>query len=495
MDTPAIVAYGRSERRINPSRGLWRGLWLVALLALSTGPAFAQTSYPDFNSPIEAQPEVKLPPPAPPFAPNFLAPNLGSGMAGPPDGSAGAQNLAPETSVSRAIPLARKPSRRRATRNQDSAAQGSAVAQGGAPSFSPETAELTRQAAARYAQIVRAGGWPIVPAAVGPGSNGSDVGLLRKRLAVEGYLSAAQTVDLLSPGDGWSADLTAAVKRFQMSLGLRETGVVSGPTLKALNVSASERYRQLAATANRLQAVSFSFGNLYVDVNIPSETVEAVQNGKVAHRYIAVVGGPDHRSPEIAAQIQAINVNPTWTVPTSIIKHEIIPKLRKDPNYLAREHIRVLDPSGQEVDPRDVNWDSEHALSYTLRQDSGPHNSLGSLRINMPNKEAVYMHDTPAKGLFNKEYRFLSHGCVRVDGVYDLAAWLLRSTGNSRWSKAALLSAVASTERRDINLRRSVPVIWVYMTGWADPSGTVHFRNDVYHEDEGAEAMVHADLR
>ena len=211
-------------------------------------------------------------------------------------------------------------------------------------------------------------------------------------------------------------------------MGLRQTGIVAGATLKALNVPASVRALELAASARRLADLTFPFGERYVVVNLPATAVEAVENGAVVHRYAAIVGDVDHPSPQIAAHVAAINLNPTWTVPVSIIKKEIIPRMQRDPGYLAREKIRILDASGAEVDPKRIDWSTERAVNYTLRQDSGAGNSLGAIRIDMPNKLAVYMHDTPSKRLFGADYRFLSHGCVRVQGVYDLAAWLLEGT-------------------------------------------------------------------
>ena len=177
----------------------------------------------------------------------------------------------------------------------------------------------------------------------------------------------------------------------------------------------------------------------------PRLQVEAVENGRVVHHYIAIVGDPDHPSPEISAHIQVVNLNPTWTVPTSIIKKEIIPRMQRDPGYLTRAKIRILDGQGKEINPKSVNWSTERATNYTLRQDSGAGNSLGSIRIGMPNKLAVYMHDTPSKGAFGSDYRFLSHGCVRVQGVYDYAAWLLEGTPggpSGGWDKAALQAKI-----------------------------------------------------
>ena len=180
-------------------------------------------------------------------------------------------------------------------------------------------------------------------------------------------------------------------------------------------------------------------------VNLPSTSVEAVENGRVVHRYVAIVGDPEHPSPEISAHIQVINLNPTWTVPTSIIKKEIIPRMQRDPGYLTRAKIRILDGSGQEINPKSVNWSTERAANYTLRQDSGAGNSLGSIRIGMPNKLAVYMHDTPSKGLFGADYRFLSHGCVRVQGVYDLRR--VAPAGNGRRARRRLGQGGAARPR------------------------------------------------
>ncbi|MFT4098536.1 MAG: L,D-transpeptidase family protein [Rhodoblastus sp.] len=343
------------------------------------------------------------------------------------------------------------------------------------PSFQPETFFATAKASERYAKIVDAGGWPKVPGNVGPGATGASVAALRRRLEIEGDPHEA-----VSPAGGWDAQLAAAVKHYQARNGLRPTGVVSGATLRAINTPANVRFKQLASSAQRLAGVQFAFGDRYVVVNIPSAAVEAIENGQVVKRYTAVVGDVDHRSPEVQTRISAVNLNPTWTLPTSIIKNEIIPKMRKDPGYLARSKIKILDGKGTVIDPRSINWGSEKAVNYTLRQDSGTHNALGSIRIQMNNKYAVYMHDTPSKGFFNRDYRFLSHGCVRVQGVYDLAAWLLQGSGN--WDRTALMAEIGK-DRQDLKLAKPVPVAWVYMTGWASADGTVHFADDVYQVD------------
>ncbi len=361
------------------------------------------------------------------------------------------------------------------------------------PTLTPDTAALTARAADRYAAINAAGGWPTDIAPLGPRSKGPEVVDLRRRLAIEGDLDRAAAEGL--PALAWDADVTAAVKRFQARMGLRQSGLVAGATLKALNVPASVRAAELAASARRLADLAFPFGDRYVVVNLPSTAVEAVENGAVVHRYAAIVGDVDHPSPQIGAHIAAINLNPTWTVPVSIIKNEIIPRMQRDPGYLAREKIRILDASGAEVDPKRIDWSTERAVNYTLRQDSGAGNSLGAIRIDMPNTLAVYMHDTPSKRLFGADYRFLSHGCVRVQGVYDFAAWLLEGTSGGPvgvWDKDSLLAEIKNGAREDIKLTRSTPVIWVYLTGWASADGAANFRNDVYGLDAAADASASA---
>jgi murein L,D-transpeptidase YcbB/YkuD len=341
----------------------------------------------------------------------------------------------------------------------------------------------------RYRAIAEAGGWASVPNSVvqaKPGSRGPHITALRARLTAAGDLSP----DLVG-SDVLDEAVQAAIRRFQDRHGLPETGLVGPRTLADLNVSVEERIRQLQASANRLLGSTFPFGDRYVAVNIPAATVEAVQGGVVARRYVAVVGKTDRPSPTIAARIQNVNFNPTWTVPVSLIKKDIIPHVRKDPGYLAKMKIRLFDGQGAEVDPATVDWSTDKAANYTVRQDSGVENSLGEIRIDMPNKLAVYMHDTPSKRLFARNSRLLSSGCVRVSGIRELAQWLLEgqpgpSGSGSQWGQAEIAAAIASGQRHDVKLTKHVPVIWTYLTGYATADGTVNFRDDVYGLDRPA---------
>jgi len=348
------------------------------------------------------------------------------------------------------------------------------------PSVHPASVEMIRAAASRYAAIADAGDWPMMPEGITlrSGASGPDILTLRQRLIMEGDLPREA-----ADHTGFDATLARALKHFQARHGLSETGQVAGATLKALRVSARVRAQQLSASAERLAAQDFAFGGRYVAVNIPSAAVEAVQEGAVARRHVAVVGKPERPSPQVETRILSINLNPTWTVPVSIIKKDIIPKMQKDPRYLAKAKIHIFGASGAEIDPAAFDWKTERATAYTLRQDAGAGNSLGQLRIDMPNREAVYMHDTPSKKLFAQDDRFHSSGCVRVEGVRALALWLLEATPGA-WDQTAIDAAIGQEKRKDIRLKEPVPVIWSYLTGYVTPDGVVQFREDVYGLDD-----------
>ena len=354
------------------------------------------------------------------------------------------------------------------------------------PSYDSGSYQRIQAAMLSYSALQVRGGWPSLPAnlRLEAGSTGPEVALLRQRLAVSEDLAADH-----SDGETYDANLVAAVRLFQARHGLEETGTIGPKTVAALNVPVQRRIRQLAASLDRLTELNFSFGQRYVVVNIPAAVAEAVNNDKVEHRYVVVVGKFDRPSPTLTTSITAINLNPTWTVPLSILKKDIVTKMRKDPNYVSRMRMRVLDANGAELDPKTVDWKSDRAPNFTVRQDSGLGNALGVLRIDMPNPHSVFMHDTNHKEHFSIDYRFHSSGCTRVAEVRDLAVWLLAD--NPGWGRRELDAAIASSARQDLRLTRKVPVAWIYMTGWVTRDDVVHFRDDVYkHDDDNRRPLI-----
>ncbi len=357
------------------------------------------------------------------------------------------------------------------------------------PTFDEGTIQRIAAAMLSYTVLEVQGGWPTLPASTGklvPGARGPEAALLRRRLAMTDDLPAeAAEIDVYDDA------LAAAVRRFQARHGLAETGVVGPRTLAALNVPVGKRLRQLAASLDRLAVMDFKLGQRYVVVNLPAAFAEAIEGDKVVRRYTVVVGKPDRPSPTLTALITTVNLNPTWTVPLSIMKKDIITRMRKDPGYVERMHMRVLDGQGREIDPRSIDWNSDHAPNFTIRQDSGAGNALGAVRVDMPNPHSVYMHDTSHKEFFSADHRFQSSGCTRVEDPRALAAWLLAD--NSGWGRREIDAAIAKGERTDVRLTHNVPVAWVYLTGWVTRDNSVHFRDDVYGRDE--KPMLVADAR
>jgi len=347
------------------------------------------------------------------------------------------------------------------------------------PTFDEGTAQRIREAALSYSDLAVRGGWPVIPADAkfAVGVAGPHDELLRQRLIVSGDLAADQAS---GPFDEVVAE---AVKRFQVRHGLAATATVTPRTLAALNVPVQKRIRQLEASLERLQNMNFPFGPRYVVVNLPATFAEAVENDVVVRRYRVIVGKTEKPSPTLTTEITGVVLNPTWTVPSSIAKTEISAHMRKDPSYLSRMHMEVLDGHDNPIDPQSVDWSGTRVPNFTVRQQNGAWNALGAVKIDMPNPYSVYMHDTNQRNLFSDDYRFDSHGCSRVDNVRDLATWLLQEE-NPKWTRAAIDAAIATGQRQDIALPKKVPVAWIYLTAWMTKDQTIQFRNDIYDQDE-----------
>ncbi len=346
------------------------------------------------------------------------------------------------------------------------------------PTLSPATVQHTEQAISQFEGIVAKGGWPEVAQAdrLRLGSRHPAVSALRKRLTLAGDLDANA-----GAGDVYDSYVEAGVRRFQARHGISVDGVVREQTLKVLNVPAPVRLAQLRTNLVRLRSLSGNLGNRFVVCNIPAARIEAIEGGVAVSRHTAVAGKPDRPSPDINSRIVEINFNPYWTVPVSIVRRDLIPKMQAEPDYLTSNKIRIFDMRGEELTPSQINWYSEEAVNYRFKQDPGDLNSLGSMRINFPSKDGVYMHDTPAKGLFGEDMRFHSSGCVRVQNVRELVNWLLVETPN--WSRQEIDAVVKSGERKDAKVARPVPLYWVYVTAWATPDGVTQFREDIYNRD------------
>ncbi len=352
------------------------------------------------------------------------------------------------------------------------------------PTLAPSTMQSTELAVGQYEGIEARGGWPVVPPVdrLRLGNRHPGVVALRKRLTISGDLEGTA-----GESDIFDSYVEAAVRRFQARHGITVDGIVRKATFDRLNIPCAVRLAQLKTNVVRLRKLTEDLGNRFVVTNIPAAQIEAIEDGVAVSRHTAVVGKTDRPSPDIDSKIIEINFNPYWTVPVSIVRRDLIPKMQAEPDYLSDNHIRIFDPKGDELTPSQINWYSNEAVNYRFKQDPGDFNSLGSIRINFPNRDGVYMHDTPLKNLFGEDMRFHSSGCVRVQNVRDLVYWLLRDTPD--WSREKIDTTIASGDRVDARLATPVPVHWVYITAWATPDGVVQFRDDIYGRD-GLDAVA-----
>ncbi|MBN9039182.1 MAG: L,D-transpeptidase family protein [Rhizobiales bacterium] len=357
------------------------------------------------------------------------------------------------------------------------------------PILSPETISFVEQAIVQYQGIVAAGGWQTVPATkkLQLGVVDPDVQALRQRLMVSGDLAASAGIS-----SAFDSYVDTALKRFQTRHGLPVDGTTGRYTFAAMNVPADVRLTQLQTNLVRLKTMSGSLGERFVMVNIPAAQIEAVEGGRVVLRHTAIVGKIDRQTPILSSKINEIIINPYWNAPESIVRRDIIPLVRKDPEYLSKNSIHILDSKGNEVDPLSIDWSTEEAAKLRFRQDPGKINAMSSVKINFPNSHAVYMHDTPQQSLFIDQDRFYSSGCVRVQNVRDLVTWLLRDT--SGWDRQRFEQTIRSGENMPVNLAAPVPVYFVYISAWSTGDAVVHFRDDIYGMDGVDELQLSSSL-
>lgn len=337
----------------------------------------------------------------------------------------------------------------------------------------------TKAAIKHYQAIVARGGWVTLPSGeLQAGMRGPAVALLRERLHLSG--------DLGESGFDESYDdaVEKAVRRYQASNGLPPTGLADKRTIAALNVPAATRLRQLQTNLARLTELTGSAAKRYVLVNIPAAQIEAVENGRVVSRHAGVVGKIERKTPLLRSAIHEMNFNPVWRLPPTVVSKDLIPKGREmqraGKNVLVKYGIDAYDGSGRKLDPEKINWSSGIPAGLSYSQQPGKDNPLGFLKINFHNDHSVYMHDTPSESIFGRNFRAASSGCVRVQGIESLAAWLLAQQG---WADYHIARIKETGERKDVRLKRPVPLYFVYITAWATEDGIVQFRRDLYEKD------------
>lgn len=351
----------------------------------------------------------------------------------------------------------------------------------------PQPAYAALKTALQRLRAVEAGGgWPVVPsprtAKLEPGRRDPAVAALRRRLAASG-----EFVGKVAGGDLYDAALKGAVVRFQTRHGLDADGVVGPGTLVALNVPVAERIGQILANLERERWMPADLGRRHVVVNVPDYSLKAVEDGTVVDSMRVIVGTKVRRTPIFSSSITSVVLNPTWTMPVRLAKEDYLPKLLKNPGYLAEKGFTVYAswaPGAPALDPRRINWKAvgNGIGRLKLRQDPGPNNALGQVKFNIPNGFDVYLHDTPSRDKFDKTVRAFSSGCVRVGEPMELAAFVLATM--PEWPAERRQQMLDRKETKTIVLKEPVPVHLLYRTAWVDAAGDLQFREDVYGRDQ-----------
>jgi len=349
----------------------------------------------------------------------------------------------------------------------------------GYPTLSPHNLMPLKAAIIRYSQIVARGGWrPLPDGQLQQGSAGPVVALLKGHLLATGDLQEDG-----SDPESFDYTLMKAVRRYQASNGLAPTGMVDRRTIAALNLPAGARLQQLKINLARLEQLSRALPKKYVVVNIPAAQVEAIENDRVVTRHAGVVGKPERATPELKSAIHELNFNAVWHLPPTVVEKDLIPKgqemAKAGQSVLLKYKIDAYGSDGRKLDPLKINW-SGGATGLSYKQQPGPDNPLGFVKLNFNNSHAVYMHDTPSQSLFGRNFRAASSGCVRVHGIEQLATWVLADQG---WKGEHIKQMKETGERRDVRLKKPMPLYFTYVTAWSTPDGVVQFRRDLYQKD------------
>jgi murein L,D-transpeptidase YcbB/YkuD len=334
---------------------------------------------------------------------------------------------------------------------------------------------------AQHRAIALRGGWlSVAPGpALKPAMRGARVAALRQRLAASGELPAEPAAD----PDSFDVALEEAVKGFQARHGLVVDGAAGRRTIEALNVEVARRVDQIRVNLERARWVAQDLKGDFLLVDIAGFDAELYLGGESAWRSRVIVGRPYRRTPVFRAAMKYLVLNPTWTVPPTILREDVLPQVAKDPAYLAKHRMQVVDDRGRPVDATAIDWSRHPAqpFPYHIVQHPGDDNSLGRIKFMFPNSHTVYLHDTPAKALFDRTERTFSSGCIRIEQPVELAVLLLADA--ERWSAERVREAIATGETRAVLVKREVPVLLLYFTAAPDGTGGIAFRPDVYGRD------------
>ena len=335
-----------------------------------------------------------------------------------------------------------------------------------------------------YLNIEKFGCWPEVPAGrkMRKGDHGTWISVLRTRLIISGDVPESTH----SNPNYFDDVLEDGVKRFQARHGLEVDGVVGLKTLAALNVPVEDRIAQIRLNMERWRWLPQDLGEPHLMVNTADFKLNVIENGKTIESIRAIVGKRKRPTPVLSQKIRHLELNPYWNIPHNIALKDIIPSIKKDPKYLADNNIRIFEnweENARELSPKSIEWNkiTRKNFVYRFRQDPANSNALGRVKFIFPNKFSIYLHDTPARNLFNMTKRTLSSGCIRIEKPIKFAAYLLQD--NPKWNFEKLIAAVNSKKNKTILLSHPINIHILYWTAWVDNDGIINFREDIYGRD------------
>ena len=332
-------------------------------------------------------------------------------------------------------------------------------------------------------KIINNGGWNIVnfETSIHPNAENEEIPQLRKRLIAEGYLLETDT----SSSKLYDKKLIDAVKHFQKQHGLTADGVIGKHTLKIINISVEEKQKTIVCNLERRRWIDYPFEKPYIKVNIASYRMQFIENYDVVYASKVVVGKTQKQTPMFEDKLEIVVINPTWTLPYSITSTETLRKLKKDPNYLDKHNMNLIDRNGKVINNHGIDWHKykEGHFPYTVRQGAGPSNALGRVKFLFPNKYAIYLHDTPSKYLFSKDERDFSHGCIRLQNPLNFAEFLLKRENATKWNKDVIAKIVKTEKTKNISLRHKYPILLMYQTAGTTQNDEIFYYADIYKRD------------
>ncbi|MEJ2158158.1 MAG: L,D-transpeptidase family protein [Desulfobacteraceae bacterium] len=338
----------------------------------------------------------------------------------------------------------------------------------------------------RLREILSRGGWPQVETSriLRPGDKDSAIATVRRRLELSGDLQDNAALDT---DDVYNPVLVSAVERFQRRHGLRPDGILGPRSVEAMNVTVAQRIRQIELNLERWRWLPQDLGERHIIVNTAAFYLKVIEHGREKMVMRVVVGRPARQSPVFSADMTYLVFNPYWNVPRKLAVEDILPKAKKDAQYLIDKKFKVFNgwkEDAEELDPQTLQWEaySKHYFPFRLRQEPGKGNALGRFKFMFPNQFAVYLHDTPQKSLFARAHRDFSSGCIRLEHARALASYLL--SDDPKWNRESLSQILDQGLQRVVHVPRPIPVHLQYMTAWVDPDGTLQFRDDIYKRDE-----------